>query len=352
VNAEVDVVIPVHRADRPIARAVGSILDHTRAQVRVTVVCHEVATAEIAQALGSASSDPQLRLLAHRDGTDSPAGPINAGLDAASAPFTALLDSDDTYEPGAIDAWLGVQRRDDAEAVIPMFRYADAGSARTPPTRPGRRRRLDGVRDRLAYRTRMHGLVARSRFGDVRMTPGLATGEDVLQGARVWFSDARISFARRAPGYLVHLDASERASATPRPARDSLAFLDAVLSPELNLTDRQCEALVIKVLRTHVMDVARSALDAAAPHEQLDAVADSLRRLRSASPGAASALSRRDGRILEQIERTGRDLRTLAQDLAVRTDYRRPANLVPSDPRRILAREAPLRLVGAVALSP
>ncbi len=40
-----------------------------------------------------------------------------------------------------------------------------------------------GVGDRLAYRTVQLRLVSRREFGDIRMTGGLRTGEDVIQGA-------------------------------------------------------------------------------------------------------------------------------------------------------------------------
>lgn len=352
IDPAVDVVIPVHTADRPIGRAVGSVLDGTAAPVRVSVVCHNVEVDDIARVLGRPADDPRVRLLRLVDGIPSPAGPINAGLDAATAPFTALLDSDDTYEPGAVDAWLAVQRRDRADAVIPMFRSPDGRSTRTPPTRPFRSRRLDGVKDRLAYRTRLHGLLSRSRFGELRMTPGLRSGEDVIQGAAVWYSGARISFARGAPGYRIHVDGGQRTSAAPKPAAESFAFLDAVLEGAWfdGLSPAQRDAFGVKLLRTHLMDILRDALPQG-PAE-LGVVGEAARRIRGRAPGAFRVLSRRDARIVETVAAEHPDAASLAADLAVRTDFRRPSNLVTTDPRALLAREAPLRLLTAIALSP
>lgn len=349
----VDVVIPVHTDARPIARAVASVLTGTRADIRINVVCHNVRQSLIRTALGDWAADPRVRLLEFNDGVPSPAGPINHGLDLATARFTALLDSDDTYERGAIDAWLRVQARDDADAVIPMFAYADGSSTRTPPTRPFRRRRLDGARDRLAYRTRLHGLVSRSRFADLRMTPGLRTGEDVMQGATIWFSGARISFARRTPSYRIHEDSGERTSAAPKPASEALAFLDHALAPEFicGLSVSQREAFAIKLLRTHVMDVLRTAIDAG-DDTDIEVTAAAVRRICDMAPRSLGILSRRDASILAELLRSSPDVSKLDAALAIRTDYRRPSNLLTGSASRILHREAPLRFLTATLLAP
>lgn len=350
---DVDVVIPVHTPERPIARAVRSVLDGADAAIRVTVVCHNVAPAAIAGALGGLADSASVRLLDLADGIPSPAGPINVGLVAASARFTALLDSDDTYDRGAVDAWLAVQKRDEADAVIPMLRYADGGSTRTPPTRPFRGRRLDGSRDRLAYRSRLHGLVSRERFGEVRMTPGLTTGEDVIQGASVWYSDARISFARNAPGYRIHIDGGERTSAAHKPAADSLAFLDAVLGEPFisTLSATQRDSFAVKLLRTHVMDVLNSAV-VHAQADDLAAIASAVHRIEAISPRARAVVSRRDAAILAAACARSPEIDVLRAELAVRTDFRSAANVLPARALYLLHREAPPRFLAAVALTP
>jgi hydroxymethylpyrimidine/phosphomethylpyrimidine kinase len=47
----IDHIIAVHDLRRPIARAVSSVLDGTTVSLRVTVVCHNVARADVADAL-------------------------------------------------------------------------------------------------------------------------------------------------------------------------------------------------------------------------------------------------------------------------------------------------------------
>lgn len=347
----VDVIIPVHTHRRPIARSTASVLTTASADTRVSVVCHNVARELIATALGFWVDDPRVRLLHLDDGIPSAAGPLNAGLDAATGEFTAILGSDDEYEPGAIDAWLSVARRDAADVVIPPLRAAPGATTRSPPVRPWRTRNLDGVRDRLAYRTVQLGLVSRHRFGDVRMTGGLRTGEDIIQGASLWYSDARISLARGAPGYLIHQDdPTNRTSSSVKPAAESLLFLDAVLAPGYasTLTPAQRESFAVKLLRTHIMDILGASLSAGAPPADIAALSDGVQRILVLAPTAAGILSRREARILRELLGAA-DPGRLAADYAIHTDYRRPANLLPASSRRLLHREAPPRFLAAIA---
>jgi hypothetical protein len=350
----VDVIVPVHTATRPVARAANSVLEGTTANVRVSFVCHGVDPAEIRDALGARADDDRVRLLPFDDGIASPAGPINAGLDAATARFTTLLGSDDVYERGAVDAWLAVQRRDDSDVVIPRIRVAGGPPLRTPPTRPLRSSRLDGVRDRLAYRTVQLGLVARERFGDVRMTPGLRSGEDVVQGAALWYSGARISFARRAPGYLIDVGGGDRTTAGMKPVAVDFAFLDDALHPTRidALTPAQREAFAIKLLRTHVLDaVTRRVAAGVLAGDEHAALRKVARRVGALSPGAVDVLSRRDARILRLLDEGEGGLPALAREARVRTDFRRPGNLLPAHLAHLAHREAPPRFLTAIALT-
>lgn len=348
----VDVIIPVHTDQRPVARATASVLLSATVETRVNVVCHNIEMSLIKVALGDWSEHPGVRLLPLNDGFASPAGPINTGLDAATAEFTTLLGSDDEYEVGAIDAWVAVARRHRADVVIPPLRSAPNGPTKSPPTRPCRSRRLDGVRDRLAYRTVQLGLVRRDKFRDVRMTSGLRSGEDVIQGATLWYSDASISLLRRGPGYLIHEDAPEqRVSNIAKPAAESLRFLDAVLDEAFTerLTRAQKEAFAVKLLRTHIMDILGASLRTGAPSEDLASLSDGVRRILQMAPTASGILSRGEARIVSELLGAG-SIERLVADHANLTDYRRLTNLWPASNSRLLHREAPLRFLAAIAL--
>jgi hypothetical protein len=349
----VDVVIPVHSDARPIYRAVSSVLAGTVEPVQVTVVCHNIDPALIRSNLGELVEDDRVRTLHLDDGIPSPAGPINFGLDSASAAFTALLDSDDTYETGAIDSWMRLQRASGADVVIAPLKYVSGGTVRTP-TRPFRSQALDGVRDRLAYRTRQHGLVARELFENVRMTAGLRTGEDIEQGLRLWFSGARISFDRKGPGYLIHEDFDDRASVVPKSVEEDFAFLETILAPGWgDLSARAREAIGVKLLRTHVMEalVFRFLSDHPVIPEEQRALAGTVNRILDFAPTSATVVSRRDRRILASVLDGVPSEPRLRADLAVRANYLRPDNLMSASLARVLHREAPLRFLGALVFA-
>jgi len=352
----VDLIIAVHTAERAIERAVGSVLRGTAAPVRVTVVCHGVDPALIEARLGPLADDPRVRLLPFTDGIPSPTGPFNHGLDAATARFTATLGSDDELLSGAIDSWLAVQRRFSADVVIPRVGLAEGpASLRTPPTRPFRARNLDGARDRLSYRTQQLGLVSRERFPDLRLTPGLRTGEDIEYGLKLWFSGARIAFDRRGPAYWGHQDATDRISMSARPVAEEFAFLDAAIDPGwiASLTRAQRVGVAVKMIRTHLMAGLSSRLmsgEITAPDR--NALAEIARRLVAVAPEALEIISRRDARILQMIVGGAPNQDTLRAELAIRTDYRRADNLLSASLLRLLHREAPVRFLTALALTP
>ncbi|WP_454295691.1 glycosyltransferase [Salana multivorans] len=214
--AEIDVVVPVHDARRPLTRLLRSVLTDVRARVRVIVVCHDIEPDDVREGLArdvQLAGDERVELVGFRDGVRSPAGPLTRGLEHVRAPYFTKIDSDDSLAPGALDAWLTLARQTGAHAVMPVMDWP--GSVPTPPLRPLSLRggaRLDPVADRLAYRTSTMGLLARSLRSRAVPTPGLATGEDIVPGLRVWFSGARIVWGGPRAVYRVH-DGVDRATA-------------------------------------------------------------------------------------------------------------------------------------------
>ncbi|MGR2753278.1 glycosyltransferase [Agromyces arachidis] len=349
---EVDVVIAVHDPTRAIDRAVGSAL-RSRSPLRVTVVCHGLGRDAVADRLGALADDPRVRLIEHHDGVPSPAGPFNAGLDAATARFTSIMGSDDELEPGAIDAWLRVADGDGADVVIPPLRHASGARIPTPPARPLRRRRLDPVRDRLNYRSAPLGLVARERFGDLRLSVGLRVGEDLDYSGRLWSSGARISLARRAPAYLVHDDAETRVTFTPRSIDDELAYVPRLLAaPWLARTARPLRtAWAVKTWRINVFGALfyRSGRPWA-PEDRV------------ALAALATALAEFAPDALDRLSRLERDLVDAAVDAAIadgeldrralaRRRFLTPEALLTRRLRFVGAREAPLRYMTATVLA-
>ncbi|GAB6857049.1 hypothetical protein JCM13591A_11540 [Microbacterium xylanilyticum] len=347
----VDVCIAVHAATRPIARVVGSVLDGTAAPVRVTVVAHNIDPAVIGENLGARLDDPRVRLLSLRDGIPSPAGPLNHGLDHADGDFVAVAGSDDEFAPGAIDSWLRVQARTSAEMVIGRVRLANGRTDPYPPVRNGRRlASLDGRKDRLSYRSAPFGIVDRRRFGALRFTPALASGEDIAYSGRIWFSGARIAYDLEGPPYIIHGDAGDRVTHAPRPVAADFGFLDAVDGADwftaLDAPSRT--AIVVKYLRMNVMDaiaVRLTDVDGFESHRRpLIGVIERLHRM---SPDAFRVLSRADAMLLRAVRDEDTTVERLHALVRARADHRRPEALLTSSPLRLFDRQAPLRTLVA-----
>lgn len=357
----VDVVIAVHTAQRPVARAVTSVLD-CRAPVRVTVVAHHVEPARIEANLEHVAvpSRSSVRVLALSDGTRSPAGPFNHGLDAATAPFVAVMGSDDRLARGALDSWVALQRRTGAAVVIARLAHAGAAGAATgatvptPPARPFRSTRLDGVRDRLSYRSAPLGLVERAtldRLG-LRFTPGLEVGEDVEVVTRLWFSGAPIAFDRRGPAYLVQDDAGDRITRVSRPVADELEFVRRIVTADWfrGFSASQRASACVKFMRIHVFGVLGNRERAFWGAPARAALADVAQEVLAAAPGCQDVMSRADRAVLDAVLDPAVPTEELLARGRARRRHGRPATLLPRQLRTLLAREAPLRLMAASVL--
>ena len=346
-------VIPVHDARREIGRAVNSVLDHNSAAVRVTVVCHNIDAEKIRSRLSGSLRDPRLRFLSLADGIRSPSGPFNLGLDHATGAFTSVMGSDDELEPGAVDSWLALARRDGAAVVIPRLRHAGGLAVPTPPVRPLRRSRLDGVRDRLSYRSAPLGLVSTQVFGADRFPTNLGSGEDVAYVTGLWFSNQRISFDRTGPAYLIHADAPERVTIVPKPVAADMAFLRDLLEDTRfqRLGRPQRDSVVVKLLRVHIFGAVANRPDSGQwTREDREQLAEMTSTCLTLAPTARRVLSRTDDALVAAIQ----DVESPVAELLALSRLRRrlvhPNRLLPSDVRAVFAVEAPLRQMVASAI--
>lgn len=348
----VDVVIAVHQPTRPIDRAVRSVLDHNGDGVRLTIVCHEVPAAAIAARLPPAHRD-QVRFLEHSDGRRSPAGPFNAGIDAADAKYVSVMGSDDELAPGAISSWYWLAESRGADAVIARLEHGDA-VVRTPPTRPLRRGRLDPVLDRLSYRSAPLGLVSRdaiSRLG-LRMDPKVPVGEDVGFVTRLWFKGA-VVFDRRGPAYRIGADATDRVTHVQRPIAEELLFVRRLIERPwfLELGQVERRAICVKLTRIHLFGAVHNRPDPDwwTPQERTE-LSETARALLRAAPGMEAVLSWADRDLLDRVVRANGDAASMIALAQARRRHGTPRTLLTRDPWQLLAREAPLRLMTASVL--
>lgn len=356
-----DVVIAVHTPDRPVERAVASLVagglptdPAARRRLRITVVCHNTEVEPI-RARVAAGHRPFVRFLHYEDGIKSPAGPFNHGIAEATGTWVAIMGSDDSVEPGALAAW--VQAADDsgADVLVAPMAHAGGGPVRTPVVRPTRRAGLDPVRDRLSYRTAPLGLMRLSLVRGLGLVfpTAYATGEDQSFSARLWFSGARISYGRGLPRYLVHDDARLRVTRTPRTVTEDLAFATDLVATDWfrGLKRRHREALVTKLIRIHVFGHVLLRAEAGT-WDASDAarMAVVLRQLLFHAPQAARPLSVADRRLLDAVAREEPDAGTMADLAAARRNFTNPWTWLPRSLPHVLDSEAPLRFMSASAL--
>lgn len=343
----VDVTIAVHSSTRPIARAVSSVLDHTAVAVRVNVVAHNIDPEIIRTNLGTYADDPRLRLLVLADAIPSPAGPMNFGFASSTAPFISVMGSDDELAPGAIDSWVELQAQTGAEAVLARIQLDTGRTDPYPPVRNGRRsRELHARKDRLSYRSAPLGLVDRSRFGDLRLTEGLLSGEDLCYSMTVWFTGKHIAYDLDGPAYIIHADAADRVTSDPRPVEQDFAFLNELETlpwfAKGSKADRK--AIVLKLIRIHVFDAilarARTPEALAANRSELLAL---LNRLEQIAPGSTTLLSRADRAVFDEVRDSLSTPERIALALDKRHVYLSPLTLLPRNPFRALHRQAPFR---------
>ncbi|MEN9620947.1 MAG: hypothetical protein RL499_1140 [Actinomycetota bacterium] len=357
VDPIVDLVIAIHDSRRPLAAAIASLRQQGLAlgsSLRVTVVCHNIAQAEIEATLSPADRDA-VCFMTCADGIPSPAGPFSAGLAAATARYVAVMGSDDSLEPGAIAAWVSRAERYRFAAVIAPVRLPNGSPVRTPPRRPWRRGPLHPVKDRLSYRTAPLGIIRRDVVEALalRFTPGVTTGEDHEFSLRLWFSGDRIGYAAGDPAYRVGSGTAPRVTETPRPLGDLVSAL-ARLIDDLwvrSLPADARHAIVVKLLRVHIFALAtRGSTPAGWLSGERAELAALIRGLLELAPSALDVLAIADRDLVDALL----DVETATAELERLSVRRRrfgtPATVLTRSPRYLLAREAPLRVMVASAL--
>lgn len=344
----VDVIIPVHSAERPVQRAASSALTHTSAPVRVTVVAHNIEVQKVRTALGTLAAHPQLRILELQDGVPSPANPRNFALAHATAPAVVFLDSDDELAPGAVDSWLELRESVGADAVLARIRRPDGTIDPYPPVRWGKRNlQLNAEADRLAYRSAPLGLIAREEFPGLGYTANALSGEDLVFSLTLWFTGRNITYDLAGPEYIVGGDALDRVTAEARPLADDFAFLDDLERAPwfVGASKRTREAIVVKLFRLHYLDALRARTgDDPTLHEALPKLRELKIRLEQLAPGVLGLLSIADHRVLDALHHanppTASQLREL---LAARQRFTHPSTILPKNPLWFFHRQAPFR---------
>lgn len=337
------VVIACHDPNRPIRRAVTSVLRSSG--VNVLVVAHNTEPKGMRAALGSL--DSQVRVEPFTDGIPSPTGPFNHGLVIADTRFVSIMGSDDVLETGAVDYWRVLAKRWDADMVLTRLHRGKARRPiHAPAVRPWLYGAADFVKDRLYYRSAPLGLMRRERLEELglRMTPEFPVGEDIAFSMRL-YSSSTVVVQRRGPGYLVGEDVKTRVTTTPRPVDVELRHITDLLSrpwiADWNAAMR--EGVAIKTLRIHVFGLLLNReMDFWTP-AQRESLAEITQSLCDFAPGCERAFSQADTALLQAILNTQTPNEQLLQLAHARSRFFSPAALVPAYAQGWWHREGPLR---------
>jgi hypothetical protein len=190
------------------------------------------------------------------------------------------------------------------------------------------------------------GLVRRERFADLRLTEGLARGEDQVFSLHLWFSGASVAFDPTLPPYVEHDDQPDRITMAPAPFNDDVAFLDAIETDPVfqAMSPAARRALGARLIRVFVIGAIASRLGAHGLDDGTrDAIQDTVRRLSGWAPGVEGLLARRDRALVRVALRPDADVDALEAALASRSGFRSPSALIPADVLRLFHRHAPLR---------
>lgn len=241
---KLQIVIAVHTTDRPIGRAVDSVL--STPQSGVIVVAHGLKTSDL-----RLPANNRLAVIECPGGQGFPGVPFNQGIANCHAPLIGIMGSDDWFESGALSRMVQRLETDKADAVIAPLQHG-----RTNPLTL-RHKNLQASRDRLFYRTAPLGLFRKSILQNSRysLSEDVHTGEDFTTSVRLWTDGHRVSYYAEDPAYVVGDDAKSRVTTSPRSLQDSLLALNQLVDRDWvrRLRPADQNSLAVKLLRVHIL---------------------------------------------------------------------------------------------------
>lgn len=249
---DAQIVIPVHSTDRPIRRAVSSVLNCANAGV--VVVAHGVDPTEL-----DIPSCKRVQVLVLEERLGLPGAAFNAGLNSTSAPWVGVLGSDDWFEPGALEAMLSHAKARRVDGVIAPLRHM--GSVRNEVTPASWfRRNLHPSKSYMYYRTAPLGIFSGAILRDPKFQfrADVPAGVDFINGPVLWSVGLNISFYPQDPAYVVGNDAVNRVTKVRGPLADHAAvWADLWDHPVIrNLGARDRKAIAHKIWVTHIFPIA------------------------------------------------------------------------------------------------
>lgn len=337
----VDVIIRLHTAERPIERAIESALEYEAA--RVLLVLHNLDVSELGERLDKYLAMGRLTLVHSDRGVGYPGVPFNDGVHAATAPWIALLDSDDYFELGALAAMVEHGIEDDADVVLAPLVVEPNGKSRIPLTL--RTKNLSATRDRLFYCTAPRGIIRRT----VLQSPGyeyseqLRSGEDQRASARLYGSKLRISHYFTDPAYVVTDDVSGRVSVASSSAAEMGRAVAELWQEDFvkKLSRAKRRALAIKLARVGIYPQLQAITSGQLSEEDFAALADLAKIMHANVPDYRGPMMAGTARVFAALEQG--DLPATVAALENEFAARWAVRLLPSQIRFLFHPESPFR---------
>lgn len=291
-----EVIIAVHTSERPLRRAIESVLADPDSGV--VVAAHNVSPHML-----DIPSDDRVRVIEHRGDRGMPGAPYNAGVATADSEWVGIMGSDDWFEPGALATMRERAKQTGSQIVIaPFFKEGKRGKTWMPTVRTSG---LRASRDGLFYRTAPLGLFRRDSIGGADFRTDVRTGEDIRVSADLYTRGLKIAHFWKDPAYVVGADAKERITTTPMDLRESGRPWHELWNEEfVSRWDRATRhAYGVKVARIHVSDSI-----AARPEEsrwadgEFEWLAAAVQRLATEAPNFSRPLPAGQARMLDAIK--------------------------------------------------
>ena len=120
----ISIIMAAYNAEKTIAQAVGSVLDQTYQNWELLVIndCSEDST--VAAVKEAAASDPRIRII-ENDRNRGVSYTRKRGAELATGSWTAILDSDDAWEPDKLEKQILLQQRTGATLLFTGSSFMD-----------------------------------------------------------------------------------------------------------------------------------------------------------------------------------------------------------------------------------
>lgn len=128
----VSVLIAAYNAVPFLERAVNSARAQGDAVIEIIVVDDNSTDATLEVAGAMSRQDDRVKVV-HLPRNGGPSAARNAGLEAATGDWIAILDADDAYAPGRVERLVEIAAAQDADMVTDKFSYYDPASDASSP---------------------------------------------------------------------------------------------------------------------------------------------------------------------------------------------------------------------------